>query len=245
MADKYTSRSNPKIKFLAQIARKPMPECFLVEGFHMVQMAAEEGALTEVFALEDPHIQGVKTSLVTREIIDKVCVSKNPEPICGLCSLKRNDEPLGERILVLDHLQDPGNVGTLLRTAVAFGFDDVWLLPNTCSPFNPKSLASSQGAIFKVRLHTAKYDDLEKLHGQGYAILGTALRDSVPMEDYPVPEKLALVLGNEGKGMTEEAIKKCDTMLKISIRSMESLNVAAAGAIFLHKFCLIKTKIGA
>ena len=239
MPDKYTSRANSKIKSLAQIAKKPRPECFIAEGFHMVEMALQSGAVVEIFAVEDPKIEGAKVSLVTQEIVEKICQSKNPEPIFALCSLKDAKENLGNRILILDRLQDPGNVGTLLRTACAFGFHDVFLLPGTCSPFNAKSLASSQGAIFRVRLKMIGFEDLQKLSTKGYEIIGTSLTDSKPLKGYEPKEKLALILGNEGRGMSQEAKQKCDTLLKISIATMESLNVAAAGAIFMHQFALI------
>ena len=140
--------------------------------------------------------------------------------------------------MILDRLQDPGNVGTLLRTASSFGFEDVVFLKGTCSPFNHKSVASSEGALFHCHLH---FEDgkalIKRLQEEGYRVFGSALRQATPLEKEDLrQEKVALILGNEGQGMSQELLPLTDKNLKISMEKMESLNVAMAGAILMHAF---------
>ena len=177
MSEIISSRANPKVKDTALLSKNPTSERFLIEGFHMVEMAFSAGCLDEVLATKDPGFSGVKTTLVTNEIIKKISVSKNPEPVLGIAHLPQN-KPLGSRILVLDRVQDPGNVGTLIRTAIAFGFEDVMFLPGTCSPLNSKAIASTQGALFVANLVICESAEIgfEALRLSGTPVIGTALQ---------------------------------------------------------------------
>lgn len=240
--ERLSSPSNPRVKELAALAKSPRPERFLVEGFHMVEDAYAEGCLDEVYAVEEVAFPGVKTTLLSPAALAKIAVSKHPEGILGLAHLEKKGRN-GERALVLDRVQDPGNVGTLLRTAVAFDYRDVYFLPGSCSPMNPKTLSSTQGAIFKARLHFPASEEalLSDLRAEGYFLIGSALRGANPLEGVaPFPSRHALFLGNEGQGMSEKLLSSCDALLKISMSSMESLNVGVAGGILMHDLSLTK-----
>ncbi|MGM9814406.1 MAG: TrmH family RNA methyltransferase [Candidatus Enteromonas sp.] len=238
--DWISSTANKRVKALCALAKKPTPKAFLIEGYHMVEMAYVNQCLDEILSTKESPYPEVPFTGIGQEVLEKIATSKNPEPILGLAHLP-NEKEIGNRVLILDRVQDPGNVGTILRTALAFGFKDVYFLPGTCTPMNAKCLASTQGAIFEVNLHFP--DDglalLKELKEKGYEVLGSALQDSTPMETYaPKGEKLALILGNEGQGMKEELRNECSFLLLIRMEAMESLNVGIAGGILMHHLSL-------
>lgn len=233
--DIITSKDNPRIKALAKLYDHPSRDGFIIEGFHSVEVAYSCGALKEVYALKDPQLKGVKCTLVNETILKKLSKAVTFEKIIGLCELPKYEGFAGD-ILILDRIQDPGNVGTLLRTAASFGFEDVIFLKGCCSPFNAKVIASSEGSLFHIRLHYAEEAGLvEMLHKEGYTVLGSALEHAEAMETYHRPDhKIALILGNEGQGMSKTLLEQTDANLRISIRKMESLNVGVAGGILMH-----------
>ena len=235
MSETILSRNNQHIKDLANL-RKSDPSLFLVEGYHLVDMAYEANCLTEVLCVEDPHLDGVRTILVSEDIISKLSLSKNPEPILGVCRKVDNDSISSEKALLLDRVQDPGNVGTILRTALAFGFRRVLSLEGSASFYNPKAIASSQGAIFKLRLQEGLKEEgaASLLKEDGYFLLGSSLEGGKPFSKIKVPSKICLVLGNEGKGMGESLKKGCDALAYIPISGIDSLNVGIAGGILMQ-----------
>jgi RNA methyltransferase, TrmH family len=130
----------------------------------------------------------------------------------------------GRRLLALDGVSDPGNLGTLLRTALAFGWEGVYLLPGCADPFGDKVLRASQGAMFHLPYCHAKTVEGELL---------VAHTDGEPLEALEAPQECILVLGSEGQGPSPELLER-GRAITIPIHQVESLNVAAAGAIFMH-----------
>ena len=234
-----SSPSNPRVKELAGI--KPGPNAFLVEGFHLVGMASESKMLDEVYFSGESLPEGLsycKATKTTYEIIKKLSLSKTPEPILGVCHYQKPRKTDLKRSVVLDRVQDPGNVGAILRSCLAFGFRDVFFLPGTCSPFNPKALASSQGGIFGLNLHflPGEEDLLSLAKEKGISLFSTALRDSLPLETFPFnkEERLAFIFGNEGKGVSESLLSCSKARLRIAMEGIESLNVSVAAGILLY-----------
>jgi TrmH family RNA methyltransferase len=209
---------------------------FLVEGFHLVEMAMEEGCAEEIFSLE-PYEAAVPVTLVSREIIGKLAATKSPEGIVALCHRPRNEPFDTGRALILDGVQDPGNVGTLLRTALSFGFKDVYLSSGSADPMNRKAVLASQGAIF--RLHIVPRDDLiariGTLKSEGYAIVSTDLKASFSLSSLPQKGKIALVLGNEGQGVSSPIQALADARVRLEMSGIDSLNVAVAGGILMYE----------
>lgn len=145
-------------------------------------------------------------------------------------------KPLGafSRILVLDAVSDPGNLGTLLRTALALGWEGVFFLPGCCDPFNGKALRASKGALFRLPYGRGEWSDLKKeLSDAAWTFLAADLKGDRP-EEVTLPCNTALVFGNEGQGLSLESRQLC-RRISIPISSqVESLNVAAAGAILMY-----------
>ena len=146
---------------------------------------------------------------------------------------KKNE--IKDKVLVLDTISDPTNLGTLLRSAVAFGFDTVFLSNGSVDPYNDKVVRGSQGAIFKVNIIKGELlpflSKLKKTH----QILGTNVREGKDVCDTELRPKLALILGNEARGMCEEANKYTDSNLFIKMYNTESLNVSVAGSILMYE----------
>ncbi|CAN1189966.1 Uncharacterized tRNA/rRNA methyltransferase YsgA [Linum perenne] len=149
------------------------------------------------------------------------------------------------RILVLEGIQDPGNLGTLLRSAVAFKWDGIFLLPGCCDPFNGKALRASRGASFQVPIVSGSWNHLQALvkefnmkllaghpdsddGSRSVSCLSTEFVEGVA--DVP----LCLVLGNEAHGLTEESQQACELVSIPMAKDFESINVAVAGGIFLY-----------
>ncbi len=235
MSEKITSKANPRVKELCALRDHPSASSFLIEGKHMVDMAFQRDLLDEVIACKDVSYPGTKVLMVSEEVLSKIAPSKTPSGILGIAHTKIEDH-VGDYLL-LDRVQDPGNVGTLLRSAASFGFKNVYILPGTASPFGSKALASSQGAIFVLNVRICKDSKatLLELSSQGCPILGTSLRNAMPISTYHRPEgAIALLLGNEGQGVSDELLALCQTNLYIEMEEMESLNVGVAGGIAMY-----------
>ena len=229
-----TSRTNQKIKELLEI-KSNKTSFFLVEGYHLVEMAYNAKRLVEIICLDgEKKYQDIKRTFVSKDILEKLATSKTPQGIIGVCKKDNLVKPLGNKVLVLDNVQDPGNVGTLLRTALSFNYLDVICLDGTSSIYNEKTISSSQGAIFNLNIiKCSKEEALAKL--DSYLLIGSSLHNAISLSSYKKEEKpFALFLGNEGQGMSKDLLKRMDVNLKIEIENIDSLNVAIAGGILMY-----------
>ena len=239
-----TSLDNERVKKYRKLREKKYRDrlnLFLVEGWHLVLEAyraglVEEGILTEEVACE----LDVPKIYVTQEIIKKITELDTPVPILALCHKVKNDpQKIGQRILMLDGVQDPGNLGTILRSAKAFHVDTVILGTKTVDLYNAKVLRATQGMVF--HLHVIEGDLVElipKIKKQGIPIYGTKVESGEDVRKLETSAKTqyALVMGNEGNGVTEEVLSLCDHYLYIQMDSeVESLNVAVATSILLYE----------
>ena len=214
---------------------------FLVEGWHLVLEAYRAGLVEEVILTEEVACElDVPKIYVTQEIIKKITELDTPVPILALCHKVENDpQKIGQRILMLDGIQDPGNLGTILRSAKAFHVDTVILGTKTVDLYNAKVLRATQGMLF--HLHVIEGDLVElipKIKKQGIPIYGTKVESGEDVRKLETSAKTqyALVMGNEGNGVTEEVLSLCDHYLYIQMDSeVESLNVAVATSILLYE----------
>jgi RNA methyltransferase, TrmH family len=187
----------------------------------------------------------VRRGVVYRETDDRTLGSlagtESPQGVLAIAEIPRAPlealRVVGEpaAVLVLDAVQDPGNFGTLARTAEALGAAGVVALPGTVDPWNPKSVRAAMGATFRLPVVQAEWDALAPwLRAASFRILAAAAGGD-PFPAAP-PRRTALVLGNEGAGVGDETRRHADAVVGIPIRGRaESLNVAAAGAILLHE----------
>lgn len=239
-----TSLDNERVKKYRKLREKKYRDrlnLFLVEGWHLVLEAYRAGLVEEVILTEEVACElEVPKIYVTQEIIKKITELDTPVPILALCHKVKNDpQKIGQRILMLDGVQDPGNLGTILRSAKAFHVDTVILGTKTVDLYNAKVLRATQGMVF--HLHVIEGDLVElipKIKKQGIPIYGTKVESGEDVRKLEASAKTqyALVMGNEGNGVTEEVLSLCDHYLYIQMDSeVESLNVAVATSILLYE----------
>lgn len=239
-----TSLDNERVKKYRKLREKKYRDrlnLFLVEGWHLVLEAYRAGLVEEVILTEEVACElEVPKIYVTQEIIKKITELDTPVPILALCHKVKNDpQKIGQRILMLDGVQDPGNLGTILRSAKAFHVDTVILGTKTVDLYNAKVLRATQGMVF--HLHVIEGDLVElipKIKKQGIPIYGTKVESGEDVRKLETSAKTqyALVMGNEGNGVTEEVLSLCDHYLYIQMDSeVESLNVAVATSILLYE----------
>ena len=170
-------------------------------------------------------------------IIKKLSNTISPQKIVGVCK-KLEEKELGNKVLILDDIQDPGNLGTIIRSSVAFGIDSIVLSNNTVDLYNDKVLRSSEGMIFHINIvRRDVIDTIDKLHDLGYVVLGTSVDVGMYVDKVELTNKYALVMGNEGNGVHDEILDMCDHYIYIPMKNnVESLNVAVATSIILYEF---------
>lgn len=231
------SRTNPTVLRLLSYKENPSEDAFLVEGYHLLEMAYEAGLLVEAYGTKQERYGSVPFTLISDSVLSKLCVSKSPEGVVGVARLPKGKVGYGDKVLLLDRVQDPGNVGTLLRSALSFGYHDVILLPECASPLKSKVIAASQGALFRLRLHFMEPSQIEKLIAdEKLPLVGTALMGATALSEFKMPSRHILALGNEGQGLSAQLLALSSQKVKIEMEGIDSLNVAIAGSILMYEF---------
>ncbi len=233
------SLQNQKVKELSKLNQKKYREQegkFLVCGEHLVEEACKSGYLREVWQTEDYQKNfDVPTMYVSYEVLKKISNLETPQQVIGVCQ-KKKEGLIGKHLLLIDDLQDPGNLGTILRSAVAFNVDTVVLSPNCVDLYNDKVIRASEGMLF--HLNIIKRDLKEfilKLRDEQYVILGTKVDGGTDLEQIVKSDKMAFIVGNEGAGVKTELLEECDDYLYIPMnKNCESLNVGVATGIILY-----------
>lgn len=242
LAQAITSRDNTLVKQAAALlgGRRAREEAgaFVCEGPVMLQEALRSGTdILRVFCLSElldtlPELS-CPVHPVSPAVLKKLSDVSSPQGIVFLCALPQESPMKGSCFLALDELRDPGNLGTVLRTADAFGADGVVLLGDCVDPFSPKVVRATMGSLFRVPLW---HCDAQTLKQRADVPLYAAVLDA---ESRPVSEislsRVCVVIGNEAHGVSPEVRALCDGAVNIPIRGAESLNAAVAAAIFLYE----------
>lgn len=233
-----TSRANPKIKEAASF-KDGKGAYFLVEGFHEVSMALHFGLAVSVFSLK-PYPCAAKQYIVNESVLAKLTNTRSPEGIVALCKKKEEKPLLSPRVMILDGVQDPGNLGTILRGSLAFGFRDVILGEKCASAYSDKALMASQGAIFGLNIvkSGSLVSMIESLKNADYTLIGTSLKNALPLSELKKQkfDKIAIIVGNEGKGVREEILRLTHQNVRIEMEGIDSLNVAMAASIIMYEY---------
>lgn len=235
-----TSLQNEHIKSLVKLKEKKYRDStntFLVEGKHLVLESYKAGLVKELILEKNCLFPlNVDTLYVTKDIIQKLSSLESPSDVMAVV-YKKKELPIGEKILILDDIQDPGNLGTIIRSAVAFGVDTIVLSPKTVDLYNPKVLRSTQGMIFHLNILVHPLEEfVSSLKEKDYKILGTKVTCGNDVHTSKTYSHYALIMGNEGQGVKEELLDLCDEYLYIKMNEeCESLNVGVATSILLYE----------
>lgn len=238
-----TSLDNDKIKKYIKLKEKKYRDLyneFIVEGEHLVIEAYRSGLLQEILIDQDEvTVLDVPITYVTKEILNKLSTLETPTHIIGVCKKKEENPNIGNKLLLLDAVQDPGNLGTIIRSSKAFGIDTVILGDGCVDLYNDKVLRSTQGIGFHMNIISRNLKELIKeLKQQEIPIFGTRVEygEDIRTLNSRDKEKYALIMGNEGRGVDSEILELCDKYIYIELNSnVESLNVAIASSILLYE----------
>ena len=234
---KITSLNNPKVIFWAKLKMKKyrdIEHLFIVESEHLVTEALKKGIVKEIITTEEKEYE-VPTYNVSTEIMKRISTLITPSKVMAVCEYLMPDDIKGN-ILLLDHIQDPGNLGTIIRSAVAFNFSTIIVSEDTVDFYNDKVIRSSEGMIFNINLVK---DDLLSiipvLKEKGYKIYGTDVKKGKNIKTID-NKQCAIIIGSEGKGMSIEVKELCDDFIYINMsKTCESLNAAVASSIIMYE----------
>ena len=235
-------------KKLATIKGRLEAGAFLIEGDRGIRqiMSHHPDEITEIITIKElpPIYHNHSIHLVTDQQFHSICSTKTPQGIIAVVHLPQDmysghlPENIGTKILLLEDIQDPGNVGSLIRTAAAFNFSGVILTEKCADPLSPKCVQSTAGTILSVWLRrTSHYLKLaEALKKDGYSLVATELKGADNLSILCRQDKLLLALGNEAAGLSQAMLNISDYRLRIPTiqEKAESLNVAACGAICMY-----------
>ncbi len=240
------SIQNPKVKQWKKLLTKKERDksgTFLVEGFHLVEEALKQSdSVMEIIVSDKTGLPPrwdsgeIPVTIVTEEISNSLSDTEAPQGIFAVCRQLQIDVPNAKTYLLIDAVQDPGNLGTMIRTADAAGIDAVVVGKGSVDVYNSKVLRSGQGSHFHLPIIRGDLHDwVEKLHGKNISVYGTALEGASAYTDISTGESYALLVGNEGNGVSKELLAKTTANLYIPIYGKsESLNVAVATGILLY-----------
>lgn len=236
-----TSNQNEFIKYAVKLKETSTikeEKKFLIEGFHLLEMANDY--LECVFTEKPLNLdEKITQYIVNDSILKKLSSGKSISRVVAICRLKEVEIDLNAKIIVyLDGVQDPGNVGTIFRTCLAFGIKDIFLSEDSAFLYNSKVIQASQGSIFDLNIKLGNIVDLFKKQKEGYKILSTTLNgNKISVDNYEInDQKVCIVMGNEGQGIQNRIIDMSDASIYIPINNIDSLNVAISFGIFAYIF---------
>lgn len=237
-----TSMQHPFVKNAVKLredaSTRAEQQLLLLEGLKVIYelKPAQIKALIYTSAYTQKKLPAPEEWIVTEAIMQKIAGTATPEGIVALVKLPEF-LPLAnvKRVIALDGISDPGNMGTLMRTALAFGWEAIYLLPNCCDPYNEKVLRAARGAHFKLQLARGSASELARAAKQhGWQQLVADLDGSAPENIASTPTGRLLVLGNEARGPSSAILEFCAPVTLSMPGEMESLNVAIAGGILMY-----------
>lgn len=237
----YTSLDNPKIKEIKKLQNKKYRDkegLFIVEGKHLVLEAYKNGYVVDLI-LEQNEVfpLDVNTLYVTNDILNYLSELETPYTIMAVCKKLNKVDIIGNKVLLLDGIQDPGNLGTIIRSSVAFNIDTIILSDGSVDLYNSKVVRASQGLMFHVNIMRQNMlEIIPKLKDDGYHIMGTKVTHGNSLKTVAKYSKFAIIMGNEGNGVREEVLEQADEFLYIDMNPLcESLNVGVATSIILYE----------
>ncbi len=238
-----TSVSNSKVKEWKKLHKRKFRErtgTFLVEGRHLVEEAQKsDWKVVELIRREGESFvldTEMPVTDVSEQVFQAISQTQTPQGIAAVVERKVESFKPQALTLIIDAVQDPGNLGTLIRTADAAGFNHVVIGEGCVDPFNEKTIRSTQGSLFHIPIYQGELQEvIRNLKAAGVTVWASALQDAKPYKKVLQPEKAALIVGNEGQGIQDELLSCASEKVYIPIYGRaESLNVAIAAGILMY-----------
>lgn len=238
-----TSRSNQTVKLLKKLDQKKYRNelgLFLIEGHKMLRDCIRAGFDIDLIAVSQSKVSDYsefldkyKTVVLQDGIFEYVSGTVSPQGIMAAVKYRENKPvlPSGDSI-ILDNINDAGNVGTIIRTAAAAGIQDIYLI-NCADAYSLKTIRSTMGGIFFTRIYDIDYDFVDEL-AKTSVILGADMQGTVFTDYNRKDERICLAIGSEANGLSEIVRNKCSQFLSIPMKSTESLNAAVSAGILMY-----------
>ena len=229
-----TSMQNEKVKFWTSLKLKKNRDkykCFLIEGDHLITEALKKDLVIETISIDDTKAN----YLVTKEIMTKISEQKSISNKVAVVKYIPKKEITGN-VIILDDIQDPGNLGTIIRSSIAFDFPNIIISKNSVDLYNPKVIRATEGMIFQTNvIRTDLKEAISSLKKDNYTIIGTDVTNGKTINSTTY-SKIAIIFGNEGNGVREEINKLSDYLVNIKMnKNVESLNVGIAASILMYE----------
>lgn len=247
MLEKIESTQNKQVKewkkLLSRKGRKKQNK-YIIEGVHLIEEAKEYGAHIDTLLIREDKQDDYMTYstsdsvLISKEVAHVLTDAVTDQGILAIVAIDERKEAVNydKPLLLIDEVQDPGNIGTLIRSADAAGFGTVILGKGSADLYNPKTIRSTQGSHFHLNVIQDELEEwIDRILEAGYPVYGTALDErAVSHRTMEPKESFALIVGNEGSGVSPRLLEKTTENLYIPIKGKaESLNVAVAGSILM------------
>ena len=233
-----TSLDNKKVKEWTKLHQKKYRiNSYLLLNEELVFAAKENNYLNTLIYVGDVPFEFNEAYEVSQEVMDKIS-KKEGLSFIGIGRMIENKNNYQKRVIILDELQDPLNIGRIMDNAYAFRFDSVILSNNSADFYNEKALEASRGALYKLNINRCDIKkEIEELKKDGFVVYSTGLKGNTKsLKEIEPQERMAFVLGNEGSGVEEDVFDISDEIVKIDMEHIDSLNVAMAGAIVMYRF---------
>lgn len=234
-----TSSDNQKYKYISKLKSKKFRDkenSFIIESKKLVEEAISSADVDFIFLSEDnkDYDSNLEKIVFSNNLFNKLTNLVNPDGFAAVVKKPRAKDIKSKKVLMLDKINDPGNMGTIIRSAEAFGFSDIILLANTCDIYNEKTLRASMGSIFRLNFVYKNIDDIKNLK-EKYKIVSADM-SGYDINEFKSDEDLILAIGNEANGLSDEVRNLTDIFVKIPMQGkIESLNAAIAASIIMNK----------
>lgn len=232
-----TSINNDKVKFWQKLKQKKyrdLEKLFLIEDEHLIKEALNKKIIKEIISIDKSLQFDFPTYYVTEKIMSTISSQVTSAKIIAVCH-HLEERKINGNIIVLDKLQDPGNLGTIIRSAVAFNFDTVVLSDDSVDLYNSKVVRASEGMLFHINIVRTNLSDFLNNLNHDYTKITTDVNEGKSIKEISF-KKCAIIIGNEGQGVSEEVKNSCDEKVYIKMNNnCESLNAAVTASILMYE----------
>ena len=237
-----------EIKKLKEKKHRIKSNKYLIEGLRFVEEAIKSKVsidsiiFTESFKEKNPDLflkfnENIKLIQMNEALLKQLCSTENPQGIVGVINMQNKELKSGELVILVDKVQDPGNMGTIIRTAHAAGAAGIVMTKGTVDIYNDKTLRSTMGSIFYIPIvEDDSLDFVKSLKKEGYKLVVSSLQGKNNFFEENLQGKVMIAVGNEGNGVSDEVYDIADIKVKIPMPGeAESLNVAVATSIMIYE----------